>query len=248
VVLTTTGTTTPFGYAGQYTDPATGLQYLRARYYDPATQQFLTVDPLLAQTEQAYAYAGGSPTNGSDPSGRFAWIIAGAAIGAVANMGYTWFANDRHPTFDQLLAAGVSGAIAGAVGAAAGPLAAEAAVGLIGDVGGVSVLAGGLNGIISAVGGAVGQGVANLLDPCHPGDIVSSAVYSGVGGVVGALIPVAKMGSWKQALEYKPERSVGYLTNVEQSNLGKIVGSFFVSSGLGLAANVPSWAPSNWHW
>ena len=32
-------------YAGQYTDPATGLQYLRARYYDPATQQFLTVDP-----------------------------------------------------------------------------------------------------------------------------------------------------------------------------------------------------------
>ncbi len=25
----------PFGYAGQYTDPETGLQYLRARYYDP---------------------------------------------------------------------------------------------------------------------------------------------------------------------------------------------------------------------
>ena len=68
-VLTQTGTLTPFGYAGQYTDAATGLQYLRARYYDPTTQQFLTVDPLLAQTEQAYAYAGGSPTNGSDPSG-----------------------------------------------------------------------------------------------------------------------------------------------------------------------------------
>jgi len=69
VVLTQTGTTTPFGYAGQYTDAATGLQYLRARYYDPTTQQFLTVDPLLAQTEQAYAYAGGSPTNATDPSG-----------------------------------------------------------------------------------------------------------------------------------------------------------------------------------
>jgi len=69
-VLTQTGTLTPFGYAGQYTDAATGLQYLRARSYDPTTQQFLTVDPLLAQTEQAYAYAGGSPTNATDPSGR----------------------------------------------------------------------------------------------------------------------------------------------------------------------------------
>jgi len=68
-VLTQTGIRTPCGYASQYTDPATGLQYLRARYYDPATQQFLTVDPLLAQTDQAYAYAGGSPTNATDPSG-----------------------------------------------------------------------------------------------------------------------------------------------------------------------------------
>ncbi|MBA2676844.1 MAG: RHS repeat-associated core domain-containing protein [Ktedonobacteraceae bacterium] len=68
-VLTQTGTLTPFGYAGEYTDAASGLQYLRARSYDPATQQFLTVDPLLAATEQAYAYAGGSPTNATDPSG-----------------------------------------------------------------------------------------------------------------------------------------------------------------------------------
>jgi len=45
---TTTGTTSPFGYAGQYTDTETGLQWLRARYYDPATGQFLTVDPLAA--------------------------------------------------------------------------------------------------------------------------------------------------------------------------------------------------------
>ncbi len=45
------------------------MQYPLPRYYDPATQQFLTVDPLLAQTEQAYAYAGGSPTNATDPSG-----------------------------------------------------------------------------------------------------------------------------------------------------------------------------------
>jgi RHS repeat-associated protein len=41
-----TGTATPFQYAGQYRDPGTGLYYLRARYYDPATSQFLPRDPL----------------------------------------------------------------------------------------------------------------------------------------------------------------------------------------------------------
>ena len=37
-----TGTaTTTLGYAGQYTDAESGLIYLRARYYDPATAQAL---------------------------------------------------------------------------------------------------------------------------------------------------------------------------------------------------------------
>ena len=61
--------TTPFGYAGAYTDAESGLQYLRARYYDPQTAQFLTRDPLLPQTGQAYGYAGQSPLNATDPRG-----------------------------------------------------------------------------------------------------------------------------------------------------------------------------------
>jgi RHS repeat-associated protein len=68
--ISPTGSTyNPFGYAGEYQDAESGFIYLRARYYDPATQQFLTVDPLLAATEQAYAYAAGSPLNATDPSG-----------------------------------------------------------------------------------------------------------------------------------------------------------------------------------
>jgi RHS repeat-associated protein len=69
VVSTSGSTSTPFGYAGEYTDAESGFLYLRARYYDPATQQFLTVDPLLAATAQAYTYAGGSPLNFTDPAG-----------------------------------------------------------------------------------------------------------------------------------------------------------------------------------
>ena len=53
---------------GQYTDP-TGLIYLRARYYDPATAQFLTRDPLEAVTAEPYEYADSDPLDESDPLG-----------------------------------------------------------------------------------------------------------------------------------------------------------------------------------
>jgi RHS repeat-associated protein len=65
-----TGTaTTPLGYDAQYTSTDTGLIYMRARVYDPATAQFLNVDPALSVTQEPYAYAGDSPTNLVDPSG-----------------------------------------------------------------------------------------------------------------------------------------------------------------------------------
>jgi RHS repeat-associated protein len=66
--IKTAATTNPFLYAGQYTDP-TGLQYLRARYYDPTTTQFITRDPIEAFTRDAYGYAGNDPVNNFDPSG-----------------------------------------------------------------------------------------------------------------------------------------------------------------------------------
>jgi RHS repeat-associated protein len=62
-------TTTPLGFAGQYTDPASGLQYLRARFYDAATGQFLTRDPWTALTQAPYGYANESPLTYYDPSG-----------------------------------------------------------------------------------------------------------------------------------------------------------------------------------
>ena len=77
---TTTGTaTTPFGYAGQYTDPETGYQYLRARYYDPATAQFISRDPAVVRTMESYGYAARNPLNASDPSGM--WCTFGHSWG-----------------------------------------------------------------------------------------------------------------------------------------------------------------------
>ena len=59
---------TRFGYAGEYTDP-TGYVYLRARYYDPTTAQFITVDPLVDTTGTPYGYTGGNPLQFGDPLG-----------------------------------------------------------------------------------------------------------------------------------------------------------------------------------
>jgi RHS repeat-associated protein len=75
--------TTPLGYAGQYTLAQSGLQYLRARVYDPITAQFLTRDPLEEVTQEPYAYVYDNPLNGADPSGRIAGAAAGCAIGEV---------------------------------------------------------------------------------------------------------------------------------------------------------------------
>jgi RHS repeat-associated protein len=65
-----TGTaTSSLLYDAQYTSPDTGLIYLRARVYDPATAQFMSVDPIMSQTGETYGYAGENPVNAGDPSG-----------------------------------------------------------------------------------------------------------------------------------------------------------------------------------
>jgi RHS repeat-associated protein len=64
-----------FGYTGEQHDAETGLLYLRARHYDPATGQFLQRDPLAGEvgapvTQQPYLYAWNNPLRFADPSGR----------------------------------------------------------------------------------------------------------------------------------------------------------------------------------
>jgi RHS repeat-associated protein len=61
--------TNPFRYCGQYLDTESGFYYLRARYYDSSTGQFLSRDPIISLTRQPYLYDRGSPINGSDPDG-----------------------------------------------------------------------------------------------------------------------------------------------------------------------------------
>jgi RHS repeat-associated protein len=59
----------PFGFAGQYLDTESGLYYLRARYYDPSTGQFISPDPAVVMTREAYTYTADNPLNATDPLG-----------------------------------------------------------------------------------------------------------------------------------------------------------------------------------
>jgi RHS repeat-associated protein len=65
--------TNPLRFAGQYWDGESNLYYLRARYYDPSTGQFLSRDPAVATTREPYTYVDDNPLNGVDPSGLLCW-------------------------------------------------------------------------------------------------------------------------------------------------------------------------------
>jgi RHS repeat-associated protein len=86
---------TPFGYAGAYTDPD-GLLYLVNRYYNPATGQFLSVDPDVATSGQPYGYAGGNPVDNTDPTGLLFMGAAGQtyAIPYVPTYNYGFYIQD----------------------------------------------------------------------------------------------------------------------------------------------------------
>ncbi len=61
-----------FDFAGQQTDGSIGLQYLRARYYDPATGVFLSRDPLAQLPSwlgSPFGYTYADPIGLSDPTG-----------------------------------------------------------------------------------------------------------------------------------------------------------------------------------
>lgn len=63
-------------YTGEYYDGTSGLYYLRARYMNPSTGSFLTMDTYEGNisdpvTLHKYLYANGNPVMYNDPSGHF---------------------------------------------------------------------------------------------------------------------------------------------------------------------------------
>jgi RHS repeat-associated protein len=159
----------------RYTDAESGLIYLRARYYDPATAQFLTRDPVNDVTRQPYSYAEDNPLNETDPMG-LCGIISCVTDAAKAVGGFV----DQHKVgilqgvsgvlaagaiAATLVTAGTSAALLPTVlslGASASAVGAQAASNKpdrgarIGVIASLSILTGGVAGAFEAGGTVIG--------------------------------------------------------------------------------------------
>jgi RHS repeat-associated protein len=80
---------TEFLYSAEQFDSKIGQQYLRARYYDPATGRFNRLDPFFGNTSDPqsfhkYLYTHAEPINGIDPTGT---TMMSATLGIMGSIG-----------------------------------------------------------------------------------------------------------------------------------------------------------------
>jgi RHS repeat-associated protein len=82
-LLAQTGATgTVYGFTGEQYDALTSLVYLRARYYSPSLNIFLSRDPFpgiptMPASQHGYSYSHNDPVNYFDPTGMWRWRGSG---------------------------------------------------------------------------------------------------------------------------------------------------------------------------
>lgn len=120
----------PFRYRSYYYDSDTKLYYLNSRYYNPKWGRFINADENIDTSldmfsDNTYLYAENNPINRIEIEGMIWFHVAGAAIGAVINIGINAFDNLVHdkPLLENWVSATVSGAISGFTSTFGGPTA-----------------------------------------------------------------------------------------------------------------------------
>jgi len=203
----------PFAYVGQHgvIQEASGLLFMRARYYDTNAGRFLTRDPVRlsatsTQGPNAYLYVGNRPIDAVDPEGRAFHILGGALVGAgIAGVGSLGSAaislfrtGDSGLTWQGLVGDVAGGAAEGACGAA------TMGVGLLS--GGVCGAAGGM------VASAATQGLEALSgrrEEYDPGKMLRAI---GAGGLFGTVSKFAGGLSGNATMEDATDLFLGWLS------------------------------------
>jgi RHS repeat-associated protein len=114
-VLSLSGFTQPFGFAGGLYDADTGLVRFGARDYDAVTGRWTAKDLSLFGGEDTnlYQYGFGDPNNYIDPEGKVANIVGGAVMGAGLDLGLQLLINGGNLAcvdWAQVAIAGAAGA------------------------------------------------------------------------------------------------------------------------------------------
>ncbi len=63
-----------YAYTGREWDDALGLQFSRARMYDPVNGRWMSEDPIKDDAANLYRYVANGATNATDPSGLY-WVV-----------------------------------------------------------------------------------------------------------------------------------------------------------------------------
>jgi RHS repeat-associated protein len=85
-----------YKYTGRELDPVTGLQYNRARQYDPSTKRWTSEDPqgFNAGDSNLYRYVGNDPANATDPTGQYLVVENGSQdkwTQTLSDWGLSWY-------------------------------------------------------------------------------------------------------------------------------------------------------------
>lgn len=182
--LTTTGSN--IGFTGHVNDPETDLVYMQQRYYDPIAGRFLSIDPIVADSDAGtnfnrYYYAENNPYKYTDPDGRLAFVVpiaVGALIGGGINLGaQLWKANGDFSKVNpkQVGVAAVAGALAGGAGVIASTASTTGRMLAANGIAGAAISAGGVHAAAAVDGNSVATG-----------DVVRGAILGGIASVGGA--------------------------------------------------------------
>jgi hypothetical protein len=84
------------------------------RYYDPSTDQFISIDPDIADTNQPYVFTNDDPLNGEDPLGlcwpRWACGVENAVFGTGDHLGHIVAGVSIIVSVDSVVGIGAAGA------------------------------------------------------------------------------------------------------------------------------------------
>jgi RHS repeat-associated protein len=265
-----TDATATIGFAGGELDPASGLLYLKARYYHPKFGRFLSVDPIVQDmfvpvAWNAYAYCRNNPQSYVDPTGRSWWQILVGALAVVAIVALTVVSILTFGATTPLLvvaiglvAGGVVGGIAASqaggdfgdillgvlVGAAVGGWAAFASVFAGGAVASALGIKGTLLGAIAAgaINGAINGAAIGFAAGFAGGNTTLDSLLAKValGALVGAIVGGA-LGGISYSFSTSPGPSQSLSQQVQQAAT-QPQPQIPGWSGSGYAANVPAGA------
>jgi RHS repeat-associated protein len=216
------------GYTGHPFNTDLGLNYMQARYYDPAIGRFYSSDPAETHdihSVNRYSYANNNPYKYTDPNGEFAQVIFGAIAGAVG--GYVASGEGFANTAIGI----VSGALAGAAVGVALPQASHAAG--MAAAGMISSVAGQVIG--STVSAVADKGIENI----SLSDVKVDAVTTVAGGLGAGLGGIVAKGVANMTMKPLVGQSVKTLSQLGgPTNAGLAAGAVVEGAVIGAAEKV----------